>query len=119
MKRAASSFLGVAAIVGLAGCNSITGVNDFSTPTCEECQRRECAAEFTKCKADRACAELTTCLAGCPAHDPTCADRCQNPPGIPNPPGIDAGGPPPGGPDPTPAAALISCGQTHCTACAL
>jgi hypothetical protein len=103
------------ALLCLAGCNAVTGVNDYSTPSCEDCERRECAEAFTACRTDVRCTNLTMCVERC--SSPDCVQRCQLPP-IP-----DGGGPPPEGGIPLPdgdggvAADLMACAQTRCPVC--
>lgn len=91
------AFVATAVVIAIGACNVLTGVNDFSTPNCEDCERRECATQFQACIAEPACGEFVHCLACSSTTCPPCL-----------PPGDDAGV----------AAALQACAQTQCTVCA-
>jgi hypothetical protein len=95
-------------VSALACCNVLIGVNDFSTPSCEECQRRECSAAFSACRADQACADLNLCLLHCTTAE--CQMRCNAPPG-------EAGQPGPLPPGTGSSAVLMACAQTKCEVC--
>lgn len=97
------------ALLFLGGCNVVSGINEYSTPSCEDCERKECTAAFTACRADMRCATLTMCIERC--SSPDCVKGCQRPP-VP-----DGGGPAEGSPDGGGAADLMACAQTRCPVC--
>ena len=106
------------ALAGVVACNAVTGINDYSTPSCDECQRRECAAAFSACRADVRCTNATLCVQNCPSTapgDPTCPDRCLAGPDGGAPP--TGASPPPPDPDGGAAPALMACAQTRCPVC--
>jgi len=111
MRPRTRAALVVAVSFGAWACNALTGVNDYSTPSCQDCERKECPAEFSACAADRMCALLTMCIAACPAGALDCVSGCQMPP--------DAGGEAMDGGNGGAGANLVSCAQTRCAACEL
>lgn len=96
-----SAFVVVA--VAIVACNVLTGVNDFSAPDCEDCERRECADDFSACIADKPCGDFVHCLAMCSST--SCPMPCTPPP------------PPPTG-SKNVSADLQACAQTRCAVCA-